>query len=421
MRKGARGLMLTGGVAASLAMAACGTSNSASSSSPSAADSASSAPAAMASSPSATDSMSGSPMSSSMASSGAPMASSGAPMTSSAAAVGGVVGGGASIGKVGILLPDTQSSNRWVTSDPIALKADCAKYKLTCDIQNAQNSPATMITQAQSMMNNGVKVLLVTPLDAASADKIESAAKAKGIITIDYDRLAAGGSASLYVSFDNVKVGQVQGQALTQCAAVKGVKAVDYVDVNGAPTDNNATLFKQGYDSVLSKAAGWVKKDDQSIALWNNQTAGVTFASMLQAHPTIKAVMVANDGMATAVITDLAKQKLNGKVAVSGQDATVQGLDSILKGDQCFTIYKPSTDEADPAIAAAADFIQGKAPTTTQTIKDPKSGRVVPAKLATPIAITKANINLPIASGYAPKAQVCAGSFAALCTAAGVK
>jgi len=412
MRNGARGLMLTGSVVSCLALAACGTSsssNTSSSTSPSAADTSSAAPAA-----SATDTASAAGGDTTSASASASDTSSASAMASSApAAAGG--------GKVGILLPDTQSSNRWVTSDPIALKADCAKYKLTCDIQNAQNSPATMITQAQSMMNKGVKVLLVTPLDAASADKIESAAKAKGIITIDYDRLAAGGSASLYVSFDNVKVGQVQGQALTQCAAVKGAKSVDYVDVNGAPTDNNATLFKQGYDSVLSKATGWVKKDDQSIALWNNQTAGVTFASMLQAHPTIKAVMVANDGMATAVITDLAKQKLNGKVAVSGQDATVQGLDSILKGDQCFTIYKPSTDEADPAIAAAADFIQGKAPTTTQTIKDPASGRVVPAKLATPIAITKANINLPIASGYAPKAQVCAGSYAALCTAAGVK
>ncbi len=408
MRNGARGLMLTGGIAGALAMAACGSSNSGSSAvstSPSSASVVSSAAAAVSSAPA-------------MASSAAPMASSpmsSAPMTSTAA------GGGASIGKVGILLPDTQSSNRWVTSDPIALKADCAKYKLTCDIQNAQDSDSTMITQAQAMMNDGVKVLLVTPLDAASADKIETAAKAKGIITIDYDRLAAGGSASLYVSFDNVKVGELQGQALTQCSQVKGAKAVQYVDVNGAPTDNNATLFKQGYDSVLSKTAGWTKVDDQSIPLWTNQIAGTTFASMLQAHPAIKAVMVANDGMANAVITDLTKEKLNGKVAVSGQDTTVQGLQHILKGDQCYTIYKPSTDEADPAIAAAADFIQGKVPTTTQTIKDPSNGRVVPAMLATPIAVTKANINLPIAATYAPKAQVCAGAYAALCTAAGVK
>jgi len=337
-------------------------------------------------------------------------------MTSSSSA-----GGGASIGKVGILLPDTQSSNRWITSDPIALKADCIQYKLTCDIQNADGSDSTMITQAQAMINNGDKVLLVTSLDAASSNKIELAAKAKGVITIDYDRLSAGGTSALYVSFDNVKVGELQGQALTQCSEVKGLKSVQYVDVNGSPTDNNATLFKQGYDSVLSKTAGWTKVDDQAIPNWDNQQAGVTFASMLQAHPTIKAVMVANDGMANSVIADLTKQKLNGKVAVSGQDATVPGLQAILKGNQCFSIYKPSTGEAGPAIAAAADFIQGKVPTTTTTVKDPTNGREVPAILATPIAITKANIDLPIASGYAPKAQVCAGAYAALCTAAGVK
>lgn len=397
MRNGARGLVLSGGLAACLVIAGCGGSSSSSSPSTtsSPADVTSSAPAAA---------------DSATATSAAP--TSAAP-TSAAP--------GASGGKVGILLPDTQSSNRWVTSDPVALKADCAKYKLTCDIQNANNDPARMVTIAQSMINNGAKLLLVTPLDPASAGKIESAAKAKSVITIDYDRLASGGSASLYVSFDNTKVGELQGQALTQCAQVKGKSAVSYVDINGSKTDNNAALFKGGYDSVLSKASGWTKKDDQWIAEWNNQQAGVTFASMLQSNPGLNAVMVANDGMAGSVIAGLKKQKLNSKVAVSGQDATVAGLQAILAGDQCFTIYKPSTGEADPAIKAAAALLAGNAPDTTQTIKDPVSGRMVPAILATPIAITKANINLPIASGYAPKAQVCAGAFAALCTAAGVK
>lgn len=393
MRNGARGLVLSGGIAACLVIAGCGGSSS--SSTPSASSPAATAATTEASAPAATSDAA------------APSATSEAPASSG--------------GKVGILLPDTQSSNRWITSDPVALKAGCAKYKLSCDIQNAAGSASTMITQAQAMINNGAKVLLVTSLDPASSNKIEAAAKAKGVITIDYDRLSPGGSASLYVSFDNVKVGTLQGQALTQCAGVKGAKAVPYVDVNGSPSDNNATLFKQGYDSVLSKTAGWSKVDDQAIPDWNNQQAGVTFASMLQAHPTIKAVMVANDGMATSVIAGLKKQKLNGKVAVSGQDATVPGLQAILKGDQCFSIYKPSTGEAEPAIAAAADFIAGNAPATTTTLKDPTSGREVPAILATPTAITKANVNVPVADGYAPKAQVCAGAYAALCTAAGVK
>jgi D-xylose transport system substrate-binding protein len=309
-----------------------------------------------------------------------------------------------------------------VTSDPEAFKADCAKANLQCDIQNANNSPTNMKTIADSMMSNGVKVLLITNLDPASGAAIETTAKSRGVITIDYDRLTTGGSASLYVSFDNTRVGQLQGQTLVSCPQVKGKSSVQYVDLNGSRTDNNATLFKQGYDSVLSKQSGWKKVDDQWVDKWDNQQAGVTFASMLQSHPQLGAVMVANDGMANSVIADLKKQQLAGKVAVSGQDATVQGLQHILDGNQCFTIYKPSSAEAGPAIQAAAQFIAGNAPSTTQTIKDPVSKRDVPAILATPIAVTKSqNFAQPINDGYAPKAQVCKGTYASKCAAAGVK
>jgi D-xylose transport system substrate-binding protein len=342
---------------------------------------------------------------------------------SSAPATGGAAGGkidgkGA---KVGIILPDRQSSNRWISSDPIALKARCKADNLTCDIQNANNSATQFVAIAQSMMNNGAKVLILTALDPASAGKVETQAKAKGIITIDYDRLVTGGSGSLYVSFDNTKVGQLQGQTLVNCPQVKGKSSVTYVDVNGAPTDNNATLFKQGYDSVLSKQQGWKKVADQSIADWDNQQAGVTFAAMLQKNPGIQAVMVANDGMAGSVITDLRKQKLAGKVAVSGQDATVQGLQGIMNGTQCFTIYKPSVEEAYPAVDAAAQFATGQIPKTTQVTVDPTNHRKVPSILATPIAITKVNVAKPINDAYTPKAQTCAGTYAALCAKAGFK
>jgi D-xylose transport system substrate-binding protein len=330
---------------------------------------------------------------------------------------GGVDGKG---GKVGIILPDTKSSNRWVNSDPTALAADCKTYNVSCDIKNANGDATQMKTIAEAMMNSGARVLMIVNLDPASGAAIEKEAKSKGVLTIDYDRLTPGGTASMYVSFDNVTVGTLQGKSLTQCSEVAGKSAANYVDLNGSKTDNNATLFKQGYDAVLSKQAGWKKLDDQSVPNWDNQTAGTIFAGMLQAHPTLNAVMVANDGMANSVITQLTKTHLNGKVAVSGQDATVQGLQHILDGDQCFTIYKPSTGEAGPAVAAAAQLLTGTVPKTTATIKDPTTGREVPSILATPVAITKANINEPIKDGYAPKAQVCAGAFAAKCTAAGV-
>jgi D-xylose transport system substrate-binding protein len=285
-----------------------------------------------------------------------------------------------------------------------------------------------MKTIAESMENEGIKVLMIVNLDNGSGAAIEKEASSKGITTIDYDRYTEGGTAALYVSFDGVAVGVAQGKALAACPQVAGKSAVTYVDVNGAPTDSNAAAFKKGYDSVLSVQAGWKKVADQSIANWDNPTAGTTFSSMLSANPGIQAVMVANDGMANAVIGDLTNQHLNGKVAVSGQDATAQGLQHILDGDQCFTIYKPSALEAGPAINAIAQIVNGQTPATTATVTDTNAaasgtngGKTVPAILATPVAITKANVATPINDAYTPKSQVCTGAYAAKCTAAGVK
>lgn len=323
--------------------------------------------------------------------------------------------------KVGIILPDTTSSPRWITADPTALKADCTKYNLDCDIQNADGSAAKMKTIAQQMEGNGVKVLMIVDLDQASGAAIEQAATKAGVIPVDYDRLTPGGGAALYVSFDNVKVGETQGTALTQCPQVKDQKSVQYVDIDGAPTDNNATLFAQGYDSVLGKTPGWTRVAKQT-GQWDAPTAGRVFNSMLGAHPNIKAVMVANDTMAGAVITDLKRSGLNGKVAVSGQDASAAGLQQIMDGNQCFTIYKPSTLEADPAIKAIAQLANGQVPDTGGvTIMDPQTHKPVPALLATPVAITKENVADPINDQYTPKNTVCTGPYVAKCQAAGVK
>jgi D-xylose transport system substrate-binding protein len=333
-------------------------------------------------------------------------------------------GGGAVDGKgakVGIILPDTISSPRWVTADPTALKAACTKYNLKCDIQNANGDAAKMKTIAEQMESNGVKVLMIVDLDAASGAAIEQEATKNGVIPVDYDRLTPGGGAALYVSFDNTKVGELQGTALTQCPQVKGKKAVKFVEIDGAATDNNATLFHNGYDGVLKKTAGWTMVDRQN-GNWDAPTAGREFNSMLSAHPDINAVMVANDTMAGAVITDLQNQHLNGQVAVSGQDATAQGLQHIMDGDQCFTIYKPSVGEADPAVQAIAQLANKQVPDTKGvTIEDPKTHKAVPSILATPTVITKANVAQPINDQYTPKATGCKGAYVAKCTAAGVK
>jgi D-xylose transport system substrate-binding protein len=339
--------------------------------------------------------------------------------SSSSASTGGAVNGNGT--KVGIILPDTTSSPRWVTADPQALQQACSQYKLSCDIKNANGSPQTMKSIAEQMESNGVKALVIVNLDQASGAAIEKEATQKGVIPVDYDRLTPGGGAAVYVSFNGVTVGQVQGKTLTQCPQVKNQKSVQYVDIDGAPTDNNALLFAQGYDSVLSKQPGWTRVAKQT-GNWDGPTAGRVFSQMLNKNPNIKAVMSANDTMAQAVITDLKSQNLVGKVAVGGQDATAGGLQNIMAGSQCFTIYKPSAKEAFPAMKAVAQLVNGQQPSDVNaTTPDPVTKNKVPSILATPIAITKANVAQPINDGYTPKKSVCTGQYVSLCKQNGVK
>lgn len=322
--------------------------------------------------------------------------------------------------KVGIILPDTTSSPRWVTADPTALAAACKKYNVSCDIQNAQGDTTKMKSIAGQMIASHVKFLMIVNLDQPSGAAIEKQATNAGVTPIDYDRLTPGGGAALYISFDGVAVGKAQGTALTQCPQVKNLHSVKYVEIDGAASDNNAALFHQGYDSVLSKQPGWTKVGEQD-GNWDAPTAGREFSAMLGKNPDIKAVMVANDTMAGAVITDLARQHLNGKVAVSGQDATAEGLQAIMAGDQCFTIYKPSSEEAYPAIRAIAQLANGSTPATNATTTDPMTHKKVPSILAKPVVITKQNVAQPINDKYTPKNTVCVGKYVALCNQNGVK
>jgi len=322
--------------------------------------------------------------------------------------------------KVGVLLPDTATSPRWVSADPNEINKQCIAYKLTCYVDNANGSATTQQAQAQALINAGVGVLLVTNLDPGSGKAIEALAQQHNVVTIDYDRLTTGGTASYYVSYDNVKVGVDQGTALTQAPQVKGKTAVNYVEIDGAPTDNNATLFAQGYNSVLAKQPGWKKLADQT-GNWDPATAQTVFTTMLGQHPNINAVMVANDTMAQSVINVLKSQGLAGKVAVSGQDATAGGLDNVMAGTQAFTIYKPVAGEADVAIKVASEILSGQKPTAPATTKDPTTGREVPSYLATPTVITKANVALPVTDGYVTAAAVCSSAaLTKLCTANGV-
>ena len=321
--------------------------------------------------------------------------------------------------KVAVLLPDTKSSDRWETADRPLLAAAFKSAGVDATIQNAEGDKSTQQQQAEQAITNGAKVLLLVNLDSGSGAAIAANAKSQGVKVIDYDRLTLKGDSDYYVSFDNEQVGKLQGQGLVDCLGDK--KGAQVAELNGSPTDNNATLFKQGYDSKLDPkyAAGWTKVDDQSVPDWDNQKGGQIFEQMLtKANGKIDGVLAANDGLGNAAIAVLKKNNL--QLPVTGQDATTQGLQNILAGDQCMTVYKAIKGEADAAAALAVSLAKGETVNTGQKVTDPESKKDVPAKLLTPIAITKANVKAVIDDGFVTKAELCTAAYAAACTAAGI-
>lgn len=322
-------------------------------------------------------------------------------------------------GKIGVILPDTKSSVRWESADRPALEAAFKKAGVDYSIQNAEGSADTMATIADSMIADGVTVLAIVNLDSDSGAAIQEKAAKQGVKTIDYDRLTLGGSADVYISFDNVKVGELQGQGLQTCLGADTKANIAFL--NGSPTDNNATLFSQGAHSVLDKNANYTKVAEQAVPDWDNDQAVTIFEQMYTATDgKIDGVLAANDGLAGSVISILQKNGRAGEVPVTGQDATVEGLQNILAGTQCMTVYKSATEEAGALADAAIALVKGNEPDTNGTTKDSEGNREVPSILLTPKSITKDTVKDVIADGGQTKEDVCAGAFAAKCTAAGI-
>jgi len=241
-------------------------------------------------------------------------------------------------GKIGVILPDTKSSVRWESADRPALEAAFKKAGVDYDIQNAEGDADKMATIADSMITDGVTVLAIVNLDSDSGAAIEQKAAKQGVKTIDYDRLTLGGDADVYISYDNSKVGALQGAGLEKCL---GKKPANVIYLNGSPTDNNATLFSQGAHSVLDKVASYKKVGEQAVPDWDNDKAVTIFEQLYtKVDGKVDGVYAANDGLAGGVISILKKNGQAGKVPVTGQDATVEGLQNILAGTQCMTIQK---------------------------------------------------------------------------------
>jgi D-xylose transport system substrate-binding protein len=326
--------------------------------------------------------------------------------------------------RVGVILPDTKSSQRWGTDDPKFLQAAFDAAGVPVEIKNAEGDRANFQKIGDDMINSGVKVLMIANLDSDTGKAVLDKARAKKIPTIDYDRLTLNGGANYYVSFDNVRVGELQAYGLVNCLRTRDVRNPVVAELNGSPTDNNATLFKTGYDSQLQPKydnAEFTKGPDQSVPDWDNEEGGKIFEQMLQQQPKINAVLAANDGLAGAVIKVLRKKGLNGKVPVTGQDATVEGLQNLLTGDQCVTIYKRIKPEADTAASLAVQLFKGEKPTVASQLKDPESGAYVPFASLPPLSIDVTRVKDVVADGFVSKKQLCTAKYADLCEQYGVQ
>ncbi|OLL71008.1 Xylose ABC transporter, periplasmic xylose-binding protein XylF [Pseudonocardia sp. Ae168_Ps1] len=338
-------------------------------------------------------------------------------------------GGDAGAGgtKVGVILPETDTSARWEGFDKPMLDKALRAQGLDPGIQNAQGDEQKFSTLADGMISSGVKVLIIASISGDGGNAVAQKAKAQGIPVIDYDRLNLGGTSDYYVSFDNEKVGELQGQGLVQGIGAK--PGAQIIQIEGAPTDNNATLYKNGQLKALQPkydSGEFVLAGDQAIDKWDNQVAGTTFEQLLTANGgKVDGVAVANDGMAGSIITVLAKYGLNGTVPVTGQDATADGLAAILRGDQYMTVFKPIQEEADAAAklagALATGDTAGADAVATQTVNDPKGNRDVKSVLLTPQLITKDNVKTVTDAGYIQPSEICTGPVTAECGRLGIQ
>lgn len=332
-------------------------------------------------------------------------------------------------GKIAVLLPDTQSSARYVEQDTPGFEKAFAAMGLTKDdymILNAQNSSQTQQTQAEQAISNGASVLLLDNLDSGSGAAIQANAREKGVPTIDYDRLTVNGSAEYYVSFDNEQVGTALAEGLNKCISDWSVADPNVYILAGSPTDNNATLSQVGIDNVIKPLASSGKialVDAVRVPNWDNQVGQTMFEQAYTAHPNINAVLTGNDGLAQSVISVLKNQGVKPQtVPTTGQDATLQGMQNILAGYQCMSVYKQVYVEAAAAAALAVMVRAGvEPPQGLVNGKYDAKSKQVPSVLLKPVSVDLKNMkDTVVRDGVIDREELCKGEFAEPCAKAGI-
>jgi len=311
-----------------------------------------------------------------------------------------------------VILPDAATSPRWESLDRPALDKAFTDAGFTADIQNAQGDTSKYSTIADQQLSKGCGVMVLVDYNGAAV-AVASKAKSQGIPVIAYDRPIAG--ADYYVSFDNEKVGELEGQSILDGlkAAGKDPATAVVVYMGGDPADGNAKMFHDGANKVM--AAAGIKPAAEPAGVWDGAKSATNFEQALTSlGGKVDAVWVANDTNAAGVITILDKNGL--KVPVSGQDASVAGLQNVLLGKQTATVYKQVALEADAASKLAISLLKGDKPTVEKKLADG-----TPYVAVTPVLVGPADVETVVKNGDASASEICTADVQAACAQYGVK
>ncbi|WP_370745746.1 sugar ABC transporter substrate-binding protein [Streptomyces sp. LUP30] len=322
---------------------------------------------------------------------------------------------------IGLLLPDSVTARYEKFDKPYfdaKVKALCSDCKL--EYANAAADPAKQAQQVSNMVTKGVKVIVISAQDSAAIKSSIKSAVDKGVKVVAYDRLAQG-PVSAYVSFDNVKVGELQGQALLDALGAKATPASKVVMINGDDADPNAAQFKEGAHKILD---GKVNIAYEQSGLWKDTVAAQKMSAAITqlGAKNIAGVYAANDGMAGGIANTLKGAKISN-IPLTGQDAELAAIQRIVAGTQSATVYKAYKPEAETAAQLAVNLLEGKdiKSLATATLTS-GSGDKVPSQLLTPVSVTKANIkDTVVKDGLYTVADICTPQYAAACKAAGLQ
>ncbi|PJJ55712.1 sugar ABC transporter substrate-binding protein [Compostimonas suwonensis] len=317
--------------------------------------------------------------------------------------------------KIGLLLPESKTARYEQFDKPLfeAKVAELGDYEVL--YSNADQDASKQQQQAESALTSGVKVLVLDPVDAEAAVSIVSAANAQGVPVVSYDRLVAGGDLDYYISFDNEKVGVLQGQAITDKLKEDGSTG-GILMVNGSPTDGNATLFKKGAHSVIDTSANKVLAEFDTPD-WSPDKAQDWVAGQITQFPgQIAGVYAANDGTAGGAVAALKAANVTPWPVITGQDAELAGIQRIVAGDQYMTIYKAIKAEAEKAAEIAVSLANG------ETVEGDTDTDGTPTTLLDPVVVTIDNImDTVVADGFYTVADICTSDYADACAAAGIQ